>query len=303
MSPSSSSKSKSLSSTKFLYSPMITVRVGPDKQEFCIHKGVLCSNSNYFAKALSGHIQEAKTNTVELDDVHVLLFKVFVAWLYTGKLTYESSDPSVSAQDEFEKLDTMLDDQYPFDREYDPESFMSMADDLSEFDAEEPKTWTHTILCALFVLADRLDTPRLKGLVLDAIAGRERCMDILPSDTAILYSYASTTKSSPLRRLMVHIAAYTSSFSQSSCIWNHLPLEFLTAVLVTLGRRLPEKQCKSCFDGAIYANGMSDRVIDDVDKTEDNPPFRRNLCFYHEHKDEEEKEACRAEREKQSGSG
>ncbi|THX20464.1 hypothetical protein D6D17_00645 [Aureobasidium pullulans] len=307
MSSSSGSKTGSLSSAKSFYSPIVTVRVGPDKQEFCIHKGVLCSNSNYFTKAISGQFKEAKTNIVELDDVQVLLFKVFVAWLYTGKLNYESSNPSVTAQDEFGKLNTMLEDQFPVDREDDPENDIEdekdNADDLSKFDAEDPTTWTHTILCALFVLADRLDTPRLKVLVLDAIAGRERCMDILPSDTAILYSYASTTKSSPLRRLMVHIAAYTSSFGQSSCIWNHLPLEFLTAVLVTLGRRLPEKQCKSCFDGAIYANGMSDRVIDDVNKTEDNPPFRRDLCFYHEHKDEEEKEACRAEREKQSGSG
>ncbi|TIA44181.1 hypothetical protein D6C79_06523 [Aureobasidium pullulans] len=163
MSSSSGSKTGSLSSAKSFYSPIITVRVGPDKQEFYIHKGVLCSNSNYFAKALSGQFQEAKTNTVELDDVHVLLFKVFVAWLYTGKLTYESSDPSVSAQDEFEKLDTMLNELYPFDREDDPESDMPMTDDLSEFDAEDPTTWTHTILCALFVLADRLDTPRLKS--------------------------------------------------------------------------------------------------------------------------------------------
>ncbi|TIA42048.1 hypothetical protein D6C78_01374 [Aureobasidium pullulans] len=284
MSSSSRSKTVSLSSAKSFYSPIITVRVGPNKQEFCIHKGVLCSNSNYFAKALSGQFQEAKTNTVELDD-----------------LTYESSDPSVSAQDEFEKLDTMLNDQYPFDREDDPESFMPMPDDLSEFDAEDPTTWTHTVLCALFVLADRLDTPRLKVLVLDFIPDRERCMDILPSDTAILYSYANTTKSSPLRRLMVHIAAYTSSFGQSSCTWNHLPPEFLTAVLVTLGRRLPAKQCKSCFDEALQDNGISDRVIDDVDRTEDMPPFRRDICFYHEHKDEEEKEACRAEREKQGG--
>ncbi|THV96468.1 hypothetical protein D6D27_02670 [Aureobasidium pullulans] len=301
MSPSSRSKTGSLSSAKSFYSPIITVRVGPDKQEFCIHKGVLCSNSNYFAKALSGQFQEAKTNTVELDDVHVLLFKVFVAWLYTGKLTYESSDPSVSAQDEFEKLDTMLNDQYPFDREDDPESDMPMTDDLSEFDAEDPTTWTHTIICALFVLADRLDTPRLKVLVLDFIPDRERCMDILPSHAAILYSNANTTKSSPLRRLIVHIAAYTSSFGQSSCTWNHLPPEFLTAVLVTLGRRLPTKQCKSCFDDALQDNGISDRVIDDVDRTEDMPPFRRDICFYHEHKDEEEKEACRAEREKQGG--
>ncbi|THY74767.1 hypothetical protein D6C86_04445 [Aureobasidium pullulans] len=282
MSSSSRSKTGSLSSAKSFYSPIITVRVGPDNQEFCIHKGVLCSNSNYFAKALSGQFQEAKTNTVELDDVHVLLFKVF-------------------RKDEFEKLDTMLNDQYPFDREDDPESDMPMTDDLSEFDAEDPTTWTHTILCALFVLADRLDTPRLKVLVLDFIPDRERCMDILPSDTAILYSYANTTKSSPLRRLIVHIAAYTSSFGQSSCTWNHLPPEFLTAVLVTLGRRLPTKQCKSCFDDALQDNGISDRVIDDVDRTEDMPPFRRDICFYHEHKDEEEKETCRAEREKQGG--
>ncbi|THZ52828.1 hypothetical protein D6C90_00907 [Aureobasidium pullulans] len=307
MPPSSSSKSASLGSIRSLYSPMVTVRVGAAKQAFCIHKDVLCFNSKYFTKALSGQFLEARTHIVELEDVHVMLFKIFVAWLYTGKLNYESSDLNIPAKNDFEQLHTILTDEHPYEQEDDEED----RDDgmpideffLYDFDQEDPETWTYLILCALFVLADRLDVPKLKTLALDTIIGRRRNKGPIPNASAVLYTYAHTTRNSKLRRLLVHTIAYEVEFKQSHHVWNHWPLEFLTAVMVTNGRRLPAKQCESCFDNALSDNQISDHVIDDVDRTEDKPPFRRDLCFYHEHKDEEEKEACRAEREKQSGSG
>jgi hypothetical protein len=172
--------------------------VGPDKQEFCIHKGVLCSNSSYFARALSGNFQEAHTNAVELDDVHVLLFKIFVAWLYTGKLTYESSDQDVSAQDEFGQLETVLKDQHPYEEEEDEDAGVEEEDsensgpkdDLSKFNQETPNTWTLLILCALFVLADRLDVPKLKNITLDTIIARVQTLGVIPTAPATLYTYA-----------------------------------------------------------------------------------------------------------------
>lgn len=49
---------------------MVTVRVGHNKQEFCIHEDILCSQSRYFAKALSGQFLEARTRVFEFEDVH-----------------------------------------------------------------------------------------------------------------------------------------------------------------------------------------------------------------------------------------
>lgn len=144
---------------------MVTVRVGAAKQAFCIHKDVLCFNSKYFTKALSGQFLEARTHIVELEDVHVMLFKIFVAWLYTGKLNYESSDLNIPARNDFEQLHTILTDEHPYEQEDDEED----CDDgmpiheffLFDFDQDDPETWTYLILCALFVLADRLDVPKL----------------------------------------------------------------------------------------------------------------------------------------------
>ncbi|KAK6001402.1 hypothetical protein QM012_002733 [Aureobasidium pullulans] len=79
MASSSGSQGVSLSSINLLYSPMVTVRVGPDKQEFGVHKELLRFHSTYFAKALSGKFVEAQTRIVELEDIHPLLCKVFLA--------------------------------------------------------------------------------------------------------------------------------------------------------------------------------------------------------------------------------
>ncbi|THY33022.1 hypothetical protein D6D01_02392 [Aureobasidium pullulans] len=308
MSPSSSPKSKSLSSTKFLYSPMITVRVGPKRQKFCIHKGVLCSNSEYFTKALSGQFKEAKTNIIELDDINVMLFKILVAWLYTGKLTYESSDQDVSARNEFEELVTELEDSYTNaaaededEDKIEDDQGNAFIDDLTNFDREDPQTWTYLILCALFVLADRLDIPKLKVSALDAMIGRVELPRPPPDARAVLYTYEHTTKKSQLRRLLVHIVAYRMAFRRSSNVWNNWPPEFLAAVMVTNGRRLPAVQwCGDCFQKAIDANSIRKRIISDVSHDSDMAPFERDPCMYHEHKDEEEKKACRSEREAES---
>ncbi|KAG9516813.1 hypothetical protein KCV07_g6505, partial [Aureobasidium melanogenum] len=156
----------SLSSIRLLYSPMVTVRVGPDEQEFCIHKELLCSKSTYFAKALSGQFLEAQTRIVELEDIHVVLFRVFVAWLYTDKLVYESSNSNASSVDEFRDLDMALQKETPCEakeiRDRVDDKHQSKGHDLSNFQEKTPESWTYLILVALFVLAGRLDAVKFK---------------------------------------------------------------------------------------------------------------------------------------------
>ncbi|KAI4720368.1 hypothetical protein E4T48_03316 [Aureobasidium sp. EXF-10727] len=299
--PPSSGPGASLSTIRLLYSPIVTVRVGPDKQEFCIHKELLCSKSTYFARALSGHFKEAKTCVVELEDVRVVLFRVFVAWLYTGKVAYESSDPGASPKDEFTQLDTALEEEYPYEMEEDENQVDDYPDDLANFETEAPQSWTHLILGALFVLADRLDVPAFKRQVLDAIAKRNTALRAAPNDSAVLLAYANTTKNSPLRRLLVHLFAFNVALTRSQDTYEHLPVPFLAGVMVTMSRRLPSKQCESCHKSALADNGDACMNIDDVNKEEDLAPYEHNLCFYHEHKDSEEENACRAAREGETG--
>ena len=67
---------------------MVTIEVGAEKEHFVVHQSYLCSKSPYFEKALSGSFQEAITRFVRLPDVSPILFRIFVAWLYHGTLSY-----------------------------------------------------------------------------------------------------------------------------------------------------------------------------------------------------------------------
>ncbi|KAG9675892.1 hypothetical protein KCU95_g4104, partial [Aureobasidium melanogenum] len=308
MAPSKGTKGASLSSVSLLYSPMVTVRVGSGRQEFCIHKKILCSNSTYFDKALSGQFMEAQTRVVELEDIHPLLFKIFVAWLYSGRLTYESSDPSTSSCDEFSELNAALYKEYACEKDEDEENDEEDDEDdgdddheLSGFQQEDPRTWTYLILVGLFILGDRLDAPRIKRLVIDTIVKKSKQQNEAPYGTVVIYAYANTPRKSPLRQLLVHIFAYERSFSRSqNSELKYLPAEFLAAVMIRMGRRLPFRQCDSCYNNALDANKLTSEDIDDVHKEQDQAPYDHNLCFYHEHKDEEEKNACQAAREEES---
>ena len=105
-----------------------------------------------------------------------------------------------------------------------------------------------------------------------------------------------------LRRLLVHIVAYDEAFSSAYTAWTHLPVDFLAAVLVTLGRRMPGRQCSECFGRAFIENDLAKTHVDDMHRDEDLAPFRRDICFYHEHEDKDEETACRAAREQDGDS-
>ncbi|KAG9581764.1 hypothetical protein KCU77_g12695, partial [Aureobasidium melanogenum] len=226
---------------------------------------------------------------------------LFVAWSYTGNIAYNSSS-GASSYDDMEKLDTALREEYSYEQKERSNQSVSKDEDdaidyFSDVEEEAPESWTHLILGALFVLGDSLASASFKGQVLDTIVKRNMEIARQPDASTILCAYANTTKDSPLRQLLVHIVAYDAIFDKSHDIWEHYPVEFLTAVMVTLGRRLPSEQCKSCFKEAVDSNKIRSKYIDDVYVKKDQPPYRRDFCFYHEHEDPEEKNICLAARE------
>lgn len=239
----------------------------------------------------------SQTRIVELEDIEIIFSKVFVAWLYTGTLTYAASRDGCSAQQELKELNIALAggwscDKHPLVEDEEP------PDDLTNFNENAPETWAHLILVGLYILGDRFDAPKFKTLVIQAIIKKEE--KTTPPNEAVLYAYAHTSRDSPLRRLLVYIWTYEIRYDRPSYTFEGLPVEFLAAVMVTAGRRLPSQQCKSCFDSALDGNYIQSKAIDDVCHDVDEPPYMRDPCFYHEHKDEDEKQACRAER-KESG--
>lgn len=166
----------------------------------------------------------------------------------------------------------------------------------SKHDEENPESWAFLVFIKLYVFAERFDIHQLRADALDGLATamNKRWMNI--SFKAIRFVYLNTTVNSKLRRYIVHCTAYCCKFAGSASEYEKLPVEFLVAVLLTNGRRLPPKQCDECYQRALKSTGLIDLDIDDVCKTQDLAPYRLDMCFYHEHPDEEERKACAARR-------
>lgn len=61
--------------------------VGPEKQDFGIHKGLLCHYSKYFQAAFNSTFEEGVNGVVELPEEKPATFDIVYAWLYSQKLT------------------------------------------------------------------------------------------------------------------------------------------------------------------------------------------------------------------------
>lgn len=68
---------------------MVTVHIRPpngDKTTFALDKDLICKNSAYFEAAFNSDFSEAATQELEIEDVDIEIFRIFVHWLHKGKL-------------------------------------------------------------------------------------------------------------------------------------------------------------------------------------------------------------------------
>ena len=68
----------------------VFVDVGPKQIRYAIHKGLLCSRSDYFKAALTGNFSEAADQVVTSDDEDPDTLRTFNAWLYTDVLVEDA---------------------------------------------------------------------------------------------------------------------------------------------------------------------------------------------------------------------
>jgi hypothetical protein len=82
----------------------VVVGVGPEREQFTIHKDLLCWVSPFFNNAFNGQSAEASSSTMHLKVEKPSHFKIFVEWLYHGKLDVEPGEES-----ELSNLYTLVD--------------------------------------------------------------------------------------------------------------------------------------------------------------------------------------------------
>lgn len=271
---------------------MATILVGPEKEKFVVHRALLCSKSVYFNKALFGPFKESETGIVKLKDTSSVLFRIFVTWIYEDKVRYTAANDSSSIEKDFEHDNDEFEDD-DSDSEVD-----ACGDGEQGLDEDAPFTWPCHILVKLHVFADRFDIRALRASMIDILYERLDKKNVNLARKVCCYVWSHTSEHSSLRKIVVHRLAYHTSFNGDTLtFWKELPPDLTIAVLMTVGRRIPSKLCNPCYERGLRHNGIDVRDVEDLVEQADTAPYERDLCFYHEHTDEEERKTCRIRRE------
>jgi hypothetical protein len=162
---------------------------------------------------------------------------------------------------------------------------------------DDPISWPFHILIQLYVLADYFQIHELKTDSLDTLIHAAEKQSLTIPLVYVRYIYNNTSAGSPLRKYVVHKTAYRYQFDADVSSYAILPAEFLAAIMVASSRRLPYKQCKGCYGDALEDTQVLGPEVDERNVEEDIPPYETDLCFYHEHPNDQDREACRLRRE------
>lgn len=261
---------------------MATVLVGvvPAQEKFVIHQELLCSKSQYFAKALTGSFEESKTGVITLDDLSPLLFRIMITWLYSGKIVYTAVDDIPNIERDFIKLKYIGKGS----------SKILRADDTS--------TWPKQVLVELYVLADRLDIKELRNNTMDALTIATEQTNRGLNSYGFKFVDSNTTAESPLRRFAVDWLAHVPRHNMvDEEFWLDLPQSMAITALLQRCQRVPPTLCNPCYQKGLAHNGIK-LAADHPCRDEDKRPLVAYMCAYHEHKDDEEKKTCQDSRNK-----
>lgn len=196
------------------------------------------------------------------------------------------------------------------DRGHDTSSTLNSSDiasstEESKYREDDSATWPYSVFVKLYILADRFDVRGLRADSLDALLNLLDVQNATFDSTDIHYIFQNTSAAAKLRRMVIDSTVYRHYFHSDPSQYEELPKEFLAAVMVASSRRLPSQLCKKCHKEALGECDSDDS--DDSDSSYDSDdsagedegdiaPYKKDCCLYHEHPDEEEREACRSSR-------
>ncbi|THW11129.1 hypothetical protein D6D23_10523 [Aureobasidium pullulans] len=150
------------------YKNTVVLSVGPSKQEFTVHRELLCFYSDFFRAAFNGSFKEATEGRIELPDTQVDVFEIFQVWLYSRSL--------LNTEDLQDQPDSQ---KYP------------------DFE----------ILAGLWVFGDKCQIPLLQNCAADAIIQYNKDENRFRT-SVLKTAYDHTMEGSPLRRLAIDILVF-----------------------------------------------------------------------------------------------
>ena len=161
---------------------VITVVVGQrkGKDQFTVHKDIICKRSPFFTAACSNNWKEEATNVIHLPDENAVVFKVYLQWAYFGTTDFS---PMLLTTDDSNLIRP------------------AMEDDLARMRLCEE-------LCRLWILADYLGDTSCKNAVMNVLVSEhDKAPFLLPVKGVCDVVYARTESQSSLRRWMLDACA------------------------------------------------------------------------------------------------
>ena len=181
------------------YGTMVTVRVGETKKEFQVYKGLITHHSEYFNRQFSG--RWGNDTTVDFSEADEITFKAFFHLMFTRRIT---ANPERTVR----RTDRMTTDLARLTTKDDTDT--TDEGHSAKDERKEEDRYTRHDLCRMWTLADFIECPPFKAVVMDAI--RDRIIEdfTIPFDL-VDYVYNNTPDNCGLRRLLVDSCTKTAA--------------------------------------------------------------------------------------------
>ena len=81
---------------RLLTADLLSIHVGIEQKQYCLHRNLLFSQSSFFEQAANKRSTDSDDAPLILDEVQVAPFELFVEWLYRGTIQPMSADAKFS---------------------------------------------------------------------------------------------------------------------------------------------------------------------------------------------------------------
>lgn len=227
---------------------IVEIHVGsgnPPGAIFHVHKHIIIKSSPFFQNMLKGGWQEAETRVVKLPEDDLESIRIYLNWLYSGKIQLKPFIPSDRGADNTTRNSQLVRLRVPAGAI----NRVAEDDDNDVKRCEEHARETYALLAKTIVFGDKLLDERFSDAAIDAFSHcSDSCpkLQIIPGKEVTTYLYENTPPHSKVRPLLVRL------YFVSRKTWDQVALEdfagyppdFMTALAAELLRL--KGSCSTC---------------------------------------------------------